>query len=270
MTKAAGLGSAALIVDVVRTLSPPALLALLVVLLLVAGEVGHRLGARRQDEGPGDLAAGRFVTGAFVLLALLVATVFSVALARGDACRVAVLDEANALRDAVRLAPLLPDDDGAAIVNDLRRTLDLALGLGVDPAAFDADVAETATVSARMWEHLAVAVAAEPGSLPTSRLSQALMVLDAAVARRTSALRNRLPLAVDASLIGTALAAFAFARHGAATAGAKRRRGAAIVVALLLSCLLTVTLVLQRPETGSDAESLSPLRDIRSLLPPLP
>ena len=256
--------------ELVQSLSLASLLALLFVALVAASELGHRLGARRGGLAR-DKEAGTIAAATFTLLALLIAFTYSMALMRYDMRRAVVLDEANALRDAARLAPLLPDDDGPAIVNDLRRTLDLALGLGVpyDPRTFDADVAETATVSARMWEHLGTAVAAQPGSLPATRMAQALTALDDAVERRTTALRNHVPMTVYEVLTGTALVAMAFAGYGAGAAAANRRVSAA-VMALLLSCVVTVTLDLQRPDRGTVEIPLTPLEDIRGALPPLP
>ena len=256
--------------DVVQSLSLPSLLALLFLALVAASELGHRLGARHGGRSR-DKEAGTIATAAFALLALLIAFTYSMALMRYDMRRAVVLDEANALRNAARLAPLLPDDDGPAIVNDLRRTLDLALGLGVpyDPRKFDADMAETATVSGRMWGHLGTAIAAEPNSLPATRMTQALEALDDAVARRTTALRNHVPTTIYGILAGTALVAMAFAGYGAGAAEADRRISAA-VMALLLSCVITVTLDLQRPDRGTVEIPLTPLEDIRGALPPLP
>ena len=253
----------------VQSLTLPSLLALLFLALVAASEVGHRLGARHA--GARDREGGTIATATFALLALLIAFTYSMALTRYDMRRAVVLDEANALRNAARLAPLLPDDDGPAIVNDLRRTLDLALGLGVpyDPKKFDADVAETATVSARMWGHLATAIGAQPGSLPATRMAQSLTALDDAVERRTTALRNHVPMTIYAVLAGTAAVAMAFAGYGAGAAGAGHRLSAA-ALALLLSCVIAVTLDLQRPDRGTIEVPLTPLDDIRSALPPLP
>ena len=254
----------------VQSLTLPSLSILLFLLLVAASELGHRLGARHRGVAR-DKEAGIIATATFALLALLIAFTYSMALMRYDMRRAVVLDEANALRDAARLAPLLPDDDGAAIVNDLRRTLDLALGLGVpyDPRKFDADVAETAAVSSRMWEHLDAASAAQPGSLPVARAAQALTAVDDAVARRTTALRNHVPMTIYEILIGTAVVAMTFAGYGAGAADADRRISAA-VMALLLSSVITVTLDLQRPDRGTAEIPLTPLIDIRGVLPPLP
>ena len=157
------------------------------------------------------------------------------------------------------------------IVNDLRRVRDIALGLGVpyDSARFDADVAETAVVSGRMWGHLGAAVAAQPGSLPATRMGEALVKLDDAVERRTTALRNHVPMTVYGLLAGTAAVAMAFAGHAAGSAEANRRASAA-VMAVLLSAVIAVTLDLQRPDRGSVDIPLTPLFDVAGVLPPLP
>ena len=258
-----------MVFDLVQSVSLPSLLATLFLALVVSSEIGHRLGARRG--GGRDREGGIIATATFALLALLIAFTYSMALMRYDMRRAVVLDEANALRDAARLAPLLPDDDGPAIVNDLRRTLDLALRLGVpyDPKTFEADGPETATVSGRMWGHLGTALAAQPGSLPATRMTQALTTLDDAVERRTTALRNHVPMTVYAILVGTALVAMAFAGYGAGAAEADRRVSAA-VMALLLSSVIAVTLDLQRPDRGTVEIPLTPFEDVRTVLPPLP
>lgn len=255
----------------VQSLSLPTLFALFFAVLVSASELGHRLGARVARGGAPGKEAGTIATATFGLLALLIAFTYSMAVMRYDMRRAVVLDEANALRDAARLAPLLPDDDGPAIVNDLRRVRDIALGLGVpyDPARFDADVAETAAVSGRMWGHLGAAVAAQPGSLPATRMEEALVKLDDAVERRTTALRNHVPMTIYGLLAGTAAVAMAFAGHAAASAEANRRASAA-VMAVLLSAIIAVTLDLQRPDRGSVDIPLTPLGDVAGVLPPLP
>ena len=255
----------------VQSLSLFTLFALFFAALVGASELGHRLGARAARRGAPAREAGTIATAAFALLALLVAFTYSMAVARYDMRRAVVLDEADALRDAARLAPLLPDDDGPALVNDLRRMRDLALGLGIpyDPARFDADVAETAAVSDRLWAHLGAAVAAQPNSLPATRMSDALTRLDDAVERRTTALRNHVPMAVYGLLAGTAAVAMAFAGHAAGAAEANRRASAAVMAALL-SAVVSVTLDLQRPDRGMVEVPLTPLRDIGGVLPPLP
>jgi hypothetical protein len=256
--------------DAIQSLALPSLLAWLVLGFVVAGEIGRRLGARSGRAGRARVA--RRLAGASVAaMALLIACSVPMALTRSDMRRAAVLAEAGALRDAAHLAPLLPDDDGVAIVNDLRRTLDLALDLGAsaDPKAFDADVAETATVSARMWEHLGAAGSDQPASSSASRMAQGLTAVDDAVARRTAALLERGPPMIDAMLAGTALAAMAFAGYGAGAPGTNRR-GALAIMALILSAVVTGTLDLQRPTRGAVQSPPTPLQDLRPLLPPLP
>ena len=257
-------------VDVVQTLATPSLLVLLFVVLVGAGEIGRRLGRRGRDGARGE-QAGTFATASLVLLALLIAIDLSAATVRREMHRAAIVDEANALRDVARLAPLLPDDDGPAIVNDLRRMLGLALGLGSadDPRRFDAVVAETGTVSARMWDHLAVAVAAQPGSLPAARLSEAVTVLDDAVERRTALVRDPMSPPVDGFLAGTALAAMALLGCRAGAMGT-HRFGSALIGALLLSCLVVATIETQRQGRIGAGAPLAPLQDVRIVLPPLP
>ena len=264
-------GGSALVFAAVQSLSLPKLFALFFAVLVSASELGHRLGLRVARGGTPAKEAGTIAAATFGLLALLIAFTYSMAVMRYDMRRAVVLDEANALRDAARLAPLLPDDDGPAIVNDLRRVRDIALGLGVpyDSARFDADVAETAVVSGRMWGHLGAAVAAQPGSLPATRMGEALVKLDDAVERRTTALRNHVPMTVYGLLAGTAAVAMAFAGHAAGSAEANRRASAA-VMAVLLSAVIAVTLDLQRPDRGSVDIPLTPLFDVAGVLPPLP
>lgn len=256
--------------DVIRTFALPWRLVLLVFAAVAAGEVARRVGAR-SGVGGRARAARRLAGLAVALLALLTALSVSLALKRSDMGRAAVIAEAAALRDAAHLAPLLPDDDGIAIVNDLRRTLDLALGLGASatPEAFDADAAETATVSARMWEHLDAARADDPAAPSAGHLAEGLRAVDDAVARRTAALRERGPPMVDDMLAGTALAAMVLVGYGA---GATRtgRRGVTAILALLLSVVVTGALDLQRPARGTPQPPSPPLQDLRALLPPLP
>ncbi|RYB01431.1 hypothetical protein [Lichenibacterium ramalinae] len=253
----------------VQSLSLPSLLASLVVALVVASEVGHQLGGRFGRARHRDKDAATLATAAFALLALLIAFTYSMALARYDMRRTVVLDQANALRDAARIAPLLPNDAGAPMLSDLRHEADLAIGLGVpyDPAKFDADMADMADVSARVWKRLDDAAIASPASLQVYRMTGALQALDDATERRVTALRNHVPMTVYTVLVGTALVAMGFAGYGAGAAEASRRFSAAIM-ALLLACVITMTLDLQRPDRGTVEIPVTPLLDAKRAIPP--
>ena len=256
-----------MVFESVQSLSLASLLALLFLALILASEVGHRLGARFGRGRRGDKDATTLATAAFALLALLIAFTYSMALTRYDMRRTVVLEQANALRDAARVAPLLPDGAGTPMLNDLRRAVDLAIGLGVpyDPAKFNADAADMLDVSTRLWGHLADAARDAPTSLPVYRMTIVLQGLDDATERRVTALRNHVPLTVYFILVGTALVAMGFAGHGAGAVEASRRISAAIM-ALLLACVITVTLDLQRPDRGTVEVPVTPLLDARHAL----
>lgn len=251
----------------VQSLSLASLLALLFVVLVLASEVGHQLGRRFGRAHQRDKDAATLATAAFALLALLIAFTYSMALMRYDMRRTVVLEQANALRDAARIASLLPNDAGPPMVNDLRRGADLAIGLGVpyDPKKFDADVADMADVSTRLWGHLDDVAADAPTSLPVYRMTTALQAFDDATERRVTALRNHVPMTVYWILVGTALVAMAFVGHGAGSAETSRRVSAAIMAALL-ACVITVTLDLQRPDRGTVEIPVTPLLDAQRAL----
>ena len=248
----------------VQSLSLTSLLALLFLALVLASEVGHRLGGRFGRGRHRDKDAATFATAAFALLALLIAFTYAMALARYDMRRAVVLEQANALRDAARVAPLLPNGAGVPMLDDLRREADLAIGLGVpyDPAKFDADASAMAEVSAHLWQHLDASARDAPATLAAYRMTTALQALDDATERRVTALRNHVPMTVYGILVGTALVAMAFAGHGAGSAETSRRVSAA-VMALLLACVITVTLDLQRPDRGTVEIPVTPLLDAR-------
>ncbi|WP_237479358.1 hypothetical protein [Lichenibacterium dinghuense] len=258
-----------MVFQAIQALSLASLLALLFGALILASEVGHRLGARFGRGRHRDKEAATLATAAFALLALLIAFTYSMALTRYDMRRTVVLEQANALRDAARVASLLPGDAGLPMLHDLRREADLAVGLGVpyDPVRFEADVADMADVSTRLWGHLAEAARDAPALLAVHSMTSVLQSLDDATERRVTALRNHVPMTVYSILIGTALVAMGFAGHGAGAAEVSRRVSATIM-ALLLACVITVTLDLQRPDRGTVEIPVTPLLDARHALSP--
>src|SRR4249919_3832924 len=80
--------------------------------MLVCGEIGRRIGARRLARDPEGLAkgAGAAEAAVFGLLGLLIAFTFSGAASRFEERRHLVTREANAIGTAYLRIDLLPDD----------------------------------------------------------------------------------------------------------------------------------------------------------------
>lgn len=122
-----------------------------------ATEIGRWLGTRAGDRGGEQVHTLEGV----VLLALMIAFTFAMALSRYEARRDAVLSEANAIGTTALRARLLPEPPRSETLNLLRdyvnMRLEAAKGMG-SKRDFDAAVARSSEIQEALWQK-AMAVA---------------------------------------------------------------------------------------------------------------
>lgn len=239
------------------------------VLLVAAAEVG-RFHARRQGAMRDDSVISTLNGAALGLLALMIGFTFSLALARFDGRREAVLAEANAIGTALLRAQLLPEAEAAASARLLRA---YAAQRIVPEGARVRDIeasgfSQTAgKAHAALWEIAARAATAAPLSVPVGLYVRALNDVIDMHERRITGLRGRVPAVVFVMLHGVALVALGFTGLSDGAQGG-RHRGAIVLMAGMLALVLMLVADLDAPQRGFITVSQQPLLDLLADAPP--
>jgi hypothetical protein len=170
--------------------------------MLVAVEVGRRLGLRRLAANPDGLpeGVGAAQGAVFALLGLMVAFTFSGAASRFENRRLLITTEANAIGTAWLRIDLLPADAHADLHDAFRRYLDARLATyaaATNGGVMKARNAEAMALQGEIWSK-ALAAARRPEAVPqaTQLLLPALNDMIDITTTRAVAAQNHPPLAV--------------------------------------------------------------------------
>ena len=170
-------------------------------------EVGSRLGKRRAEEpNKGTDAVASIVYG---LLTLLLSFSFSLAVARFDARRHIIVDEANSVGTAYLRLDLLPEPSQpslkAAFVRytDARLAFNNALSNGTDPSASLKTTGEEQVV---IWTKAMSAYRTDPHESTRIQLTPALNEMFDLAAARSEAVETRVPWIIFLLLASVSLA----------------------------------------------------------------
>lgn len=245
------------------------------VALLVYGvsEGARWFGARQAAKlGPGEAGkdgdVGTLAGAALGILALLLAFSFSIALARYDARREAVLHEANAIGSTANFALLLPPKARPPILALLRRYAGVRVALGVPygPEKLRRDIATSVELQGQLWSRAAQLAEADPRSLPVSQFVASLNEQGNVHEERITTLRARIPEEVIAMLVAVAVVAMGFVGfHGGL--GGRRRVASRAVMAITIAALVVLIVDLDRPARGLIDVSVQPLVDAANGIP---
>lgn len=251
---------------------PAALIAIgFFILLLVAVEVGRRLG-RRIDPDAWERSSGAYatLTGAVLgLLGLLLAFSFSMADARYGARKALVLKEANAIGTAYLRASFLDASNEPRMRALMRQYVEVRVAYHAivsDSQKEDQALAQAAALQQQMWDLGASADAyREPKAPAMSLLTTALNEVIDVSAERKAARDNRVPEAVlwllfVVAMLSGALGGFAF--------GAARHRNLLVTIAfaMLVTMVIFTILDLDRPRRGVIQVDQSPMLDLQASL----
>ena len=205
------------------------LVVLFPLVLLIALEVGFRLGNRSRDTTPniGERAGGDVtLTAMLALLGLMLAFTYSFSLSRADLRKVAVIDEVNAIGTAFLRADLLSEPGRSEV---RQRLFDYAKSRHVEPGTvktrkeLQAVVDRTVLLQSKIWPSVKLALRhSSEMSAPEKALliSATNDVLDAHT-KKLAVILDRLPTAVLGLLLLIASASLAMAGYNSAL----RRRG---------------------------------------------
>jgi hypothetical protein len=240
-----------------------------IALIFGSAKLGARFGRRARERGEGDSDLGTLTGAALGLLALLVGFSFSLALARHDARRLLVVEEANAIGSTANFALMLPDPAQRPILEALREytTVRLSFGVPFGGEKLDRDIARSLELQATLWQQaVAVTKAEPPQSLAVHRFVSSLNEVNNIHERRLTGLLYRVPPILMAMLIAIAMVAMGFTGLHIGSSGAPRPI-AMLLMSITVSFVITLIADLDRPTRGLINVPVQALQDALNGLP---
>ena len=244
------------------------ILLVLLGLLCIAGESGHRLGRRKKMEAPEMVrtqASG--VQSAFLgLFALLLGFTFAMALSRFDLRKEMIVREANAIGTASLRARLLPEPQRARVGALFLGYIENRVASGRAPTTHtprqEELAAEASRLQGELWREASAAAEADPRSVPLGLLLQAVNEVIDVKEERDAALANTVPEAVLALLFVFAIVASAFMGYGNGLAGVRTLQTTTIFI-ILIALVIGVIIDLDRPRRGLIRDSHQSMTDLQ-------
>ena len=248
-----------------------AIFAVSIFLILGAAETGRWLGSRGERQGAVGVST---LEGAILgLLALMIGFTFSMALARFEARRDAVLVEATAIGTTALRARLLPAPHKGEVLKLLRDYVQLRLDLSRRAVVSLKDINDTITRSntlqEALWQH-AIAVSAKDNAMvPTGLFIQSLNETIDDQEKRVAALSNRLPMIIVVALYGVSVVAIGFAGYGRGIES-RRSRLPVHIAGILVAAMVLLIQDIDRPGAGFIKVSQQPMVNVAASLAAFP
>jgi hypothetical protein len=235
-------------------------------LMLMATEVGFRLGRKFETRTPDNIKAQIFTVEAAILgiLALLLGFTMSMAVSRFEIRKQLVLEEADAIGTSSLRAQLLPAPAGPEISSLLRQYVNVRVQYGTagnDLARLEDLNRQTARWQTELWTRTVAYAQQDPNPVRVGLLLQSLnQAIDLGEAR-WMAFQNHVPESViyvnaAVSLLSAMLVGYAF--------GVNRRRNifSMCMLAVSITLVLAVIIDLDRPRSGHIHVSQQPMIDL--------
>jgi hypothetical protein len=223
--------------------------------MLVALEIGRRVGVTQLAKNPDGLAkgAGAAEGAVFALLGLLLAFTFSGAASRFEERRWFINAEANAIGTAYLRLDLLPEEAQAPLRDLFRSYVDLRASMFKDAKTQEdvvASMVEGSALQAEIWKQ-AMAAARLPGATTqaTMLLTPALNEMIDITATRQMATRNHPPAVIFALLAVLALVGALLVGYGTSS-NKERSWFHHVTFALAITLAIYVIVDLEYPRLG--------------------
>ncbi len=235
-----------------------------VAVVLVALEVGVRLGKRRLLRGAGKSeVSGAMVAATMGLLAFMLAFTFNGAAGRHDVRKSLVIDEANAIDKAWLRAGFLADPYRSAARGTLRHYVDVRVRAIAGTLDTREAVRHSETLLDSLWAVAEEAGSRDAGSITTGLFIQAVNeVIDLHLKRVTFGLRYRVPAPIWAALYLLMCAGMVMMGSLVGLSGT-RHRTMELALALAFAVVLFVIADLDRPQEGLINVSQQAMHDLQ-------
>ena len=233
-------------------------------LVLASVEAGYRWARKRQAKQDLEKEApvGAMVGATLGLLAFLLAFTFGIAADAYHARKVALVEEANAIRMSYLLCATVPEKHRAEIHDVLRQYVDQRLrwanGQPDGPGASADELLD------RLWKAAAVVGEQNPGEVDVF-LGYVSKVIELRQERVMVRERSRIPGTYWAILLIIALLALSAVGYHGGVAGTSRSP-VTLAVAISFSVVILVIADLDRPGQGFINVSQQPMVDLRAAL----
>jgi uncharacterized membrane protein len=217
--------------------------------MLVAWQAGRRLGRRLQAEGT-EIPVSKFLDGSLALLGLLLGFTFSMAIAKYDQRRLALLADSNAIGDFYTCATLLKDPVRTQLQSVIRDYTRLRVDLAsrrISPGELEDALERMQHMQGRMTALVDQALTA--GTPISVSLTNTLNGLTSNHAARLSAIRDRLPATVVLLLLVAAVVASLLVGREQGASNETDLAGT-ICFIMLATFVVFVILDLNQPERG--------------------
>jgi hypothetical protein len=247
----------------------PVILVLTIIVVMLAVEVGYRLGSarRRRSEDETESPVGAIAGAILGLTAFMLAFTFGIAAERHFTKRALVRDEAVALRTAWNRSDFLPEADRAVAKSLLRDYVDLRVRFAqrgsLDPQHVKSALAETHRIQTRLWD---MAVANARLDMNSDVAALYIESLNDVAGLHAS----RVAIGIQARIAGiiwvalyclTALGVLSVG-YQTGIAGSKRSLSW-LILAVSFAMLISLIASLDRPDNGLITVTQQPLIDLR-------
>jgi hypothetical protein len=239
----------------------PTIFGLSLVAILGASEIGRLFGRRATGRGGDDVST--LEGAALGLLALMIGFTFAMALARCDARRDAVLNEANAIGTTALRSRLLPAPYAAEALKSLREYVQIRLKITQrvsTKADLKATIDRSNEIQEALWKNAMALATKDAGLVPTGLYIQSLNAMIDTQGMPLAAMYSRVPNIVLVALYVVAIVAFSFAGY-ANGLQARRLRLPVYVMGVLVCAVIFLIQDLDRPGTGFISVSQQPMID---------
>lgn len=242
--------------------------AYILIVILVAVEVGYLLGKLRRDrpEREKDASVSAMVGATLGLLAFMLAFTFGLAASRFDARRLALVDESNAVATAYLRAGLVPEPHRTELRKLLREYVDVRLSVLQPGGNAEQAVRKSNELRNRLWAHTEALIEKNPQSRVVGQFISSLNdVFDIHTKRVMLATRNHIPEIIWVALYLLAILAMGQLGYHTALTGSSRSP-VILTMALAFSVIVLLIADLDRPHEGLLKVSQQEMADVKNMM----
>jgi len=220
-----------------------------VIIVLVALEVGFRLGCwRRIRSSSEDAALGGVVGATLGLLAFLLAFTFGMAASRFEDRRQVLLEEVNLLGDSFLRADFIGEPHRSAVRRLLQEYVEARLD-AVRNGDLALAVQRSEQLHQEIWSHVVAMGTADPSSEMKALFVDSMNAVISTHTKRLVVARNRIPSTIWLALYAMTILAMATVGYQSGVSG-PRRSAAMPTLALTFSIVIALIADLDRPLQG--------------------
>jgi len=248
--------------------------ALIFLILIGAGEIGHLLARRRRAGRKNETAAevhehlNEVQTAIFAVLGLLLAFIFAMAVSRFDARKQELVDETNAIETAYLRTQLLPPGQQATATAVFRTYVDARLSSARPSWYLDVRLKnETNELQEQLWTQGVDAANQDPHAVTTDLYVQSLNEMFDAQSARDAARLNELPTSAIYLLLALSILSVGTLGYRAGLGGRRSLVGA-VLLALVITLVIGIMIDLDQPYQGFITISQQSLIDLRQSMGP--